>query len=294
MSDQERLAIEAKIRSAGLAVPSVEEARANYELMGRITPLVDGVKAEPGTIAGLPVEYLRPDDDRGGVILFFHGGGYTIGSLDTHRGLASHIALAAGATVITVHYRRSPEHVFPTASDDCLAVYRAVLDQGHAPSSVALAGDSAGGALVIATIMGARDGGLPLPVAAFVMSPFLDMTGSGESVTEKADVDVVVRPGMIEAMGAPYLNGAPADHPVASPLFGDLTGFPPLLVHVGSYEMILDDSLRLVRKIAVADTPVELKVWPKMPHVFQLFAGELEEGRQSLREAGLFLRGHLG
>jgi len=294
MSDQERLAVEARIRSAGLAVPSVAEARANYELMGEITPLVDGVTAEPGTIAGVPVEYLRPDSDQGGVILFTHGGGYTIGSLNTHRGLASHIALAAKATVIQIDYRLSPEHVFPAASDDCLAVYRAVLEQGHAPASIALAGDSAGGGLVIATLMRARDGGLPLPCAAFVMSPFLDFTGSGDSVKEKADVDVVVRPGMIEAMGAPYLNGVPANHPSVSPLLGDLSGFPPLLVHVGSYEMILDDSLRLVRKVAVADTPVELKVWPKMPHVFQLFAGELEEGRQSLREAGAFLRAHLG
>jgi acetyl esterase/lipase len=204
------------------------------------------------------------------------------------------LALSASATVIAIDYRLAPEHVFPAASDDCLSVYRALLEQGYAAEKITLAGDSAGGALVVATLMGARDAGLPLPAAAFLMSPFVDLTGSGESGAEKVDVDVVVRPGMIEGMGGAYLNGASPDNPKASPLFGEYAGLPPLLVHVGTYETILDDSLRLVRKAAIADVAVELKVWPKMPHVFQLFAGELEEGRQSLQQAGSFLRRYLG
>ncbi|PZU56825.1 MAG: alpha/beta hydrolase [Sphingobium sp.] len=294
MSDRERLAIEDKVRNAGLDSADIGVTRANYELLGTITPIVDGVTAEPGTVAGLPVEYLRPSQDLGGSILFFHGGGYMIGSLNTHRGLASHLALSASATVIAIDYRLAPEHVFPAASDDCLSVYRALLEQGYAAEKITLAGDSAGGALVVATLMGARDAGLPLPAAAFLMSPFVDLTGSGESGAEKVDVDVVVRPGMIEGMGGAYLNGASPDNPKASPLFGEYAGLPPLLVHVGTYETILDDSLRLVRKAAIADVAVELKVWPKMPHVFQLFAGELEEGRQSLQQAGSFLRRYLG
>ena len=293
MSDQERLAIEEKVRNAGLTSTDVAEVRANYELMGKITPLAQGVTAEPCDVAGRPGEYLRPDDDRGGVILFIHGGGYMIGSLDTHRGIASLLAQAANASVLAIDYRLAPEHVFPSASDDCLAAYRWLLDHGHSPESIAIAGDSAGGALATGTLMRARDEGLPVPAAAYLMSPFVDLTGSGESSATKAEVDVVVRPGMIEGMGAAYLAGAAADNPSASPLFGDFAGLPPLLVHVGSYEMILDDSLRLVRKAAMADVTVELKVWPKMPHVFQLFAGELEEGRQSLREAGAFLRSQL-
>lgn len=228
------------------------------------------------------------------MILFFDGGGYMIGSLNTHRGMASLLAQAAKATVLTIDYRLAPEHSYPAASDDGLSAYRALLEQGHSPASIAIAGDSAGGALTMATLMEARDAGLPLPAAAYLMSPFVDLTGSGDSVTEKEDLDVVVRPGMIEGMGGAYLNGTPATDPKASPLFGKFAGLPPLLVHVGSYEMILDDSLRLLRKAAVADVPIALKVWPKMPHVFQLFAGELEEGRQSLVEAGAFLRSHLG
>ncbi|RSY82026.1 alpha/beta hydrolase [Sphingomonas koreensis] len=294
MSDQERLAIEAKVREAGLVSESIEEVRANYEKMGRITPLADGVAVEQGSIAGRPVEYLRPTDDRGGVVLFFHGGGYMIGSLDSHRGLASRLAVASAATVIAVDYRLAPESFFPGASDDCLSVYRALVQDPGTAGAITLAGDSAGGALVVATLMAARDEGVALPAAAFLMSPFLDLTGSGDSVSQKADVDVVVRPGMIEGMGGGYLNGAPATDPRASPLFGNVGGLPPLLVHVGTYESILDDSLRLVRKVAIADGSVELKVWPKMPHVFQLFAGELEEGRLSLDEAGAFLRSHLG
>ncbi|MFP5432905.1 MAG: alpha/beta hydrolase [Alphaproteobacteria bacterium] len=294
MSDQERLAIEDKVRNAGLDSEDVAVTRANYERLGTTTPLVEGVIAEPGTIAGLPVEYLRPVQDLGGIILFFHGGGYMIGSLNTHRGLASHLAFAAGATVIAVDYRLAPEHVFPAASDDCLAVYKALLAEGHGAKTITLAGDSAGGALVVATLMSARDAGLSLPAAAYLMSPFVDLTGSGESRLPKMNVDVVVRPGMIEGMGGAYLNGVATDNPTASPLFGEYAGLPPMLVHVGSYETILDDSMRLARKAAMADISVELKVWPKMPHVFQLFAGELEEGRQSLHEAGEFLRTHLG
>ena len=131
-----------------------------------------------------------------------------------------------------------------------------------------------------------------MPAAGFLMSPFTDLAGTGQSVQEKADVDVIVRPGMIEGMGGTYLNGVPANHPMGSPLYGDFKGLPPLLVHVGSYESILDDSLRMVRKAAVADVAVELKVWPRLPHVFQLFSGMLEEGRQSLDEAGHYLRAH--
>lgn len=294
MSDQERLAIEEKVRNAGLALPDVTEVRQNYELMGQITPLASGVTVEPCVVAGLPGEFLRPEEDKGGVILFFHGGGYMIGSLDTHRGLASLLAQAANASVLSIDYRLAPEHVFPAASDDCLAAYRWLLENGYAPGSIAIAGDSAGGALATGTLMRARDAGLAMPAAAFLMSPFVDLTGSAESIAEKVDLDVVVRPGMIEGMGGAYLAGAATDNPLASPLFGNFVGLPPLLVHVGSYETILDDSVRLARKAAIADIEVELKVWPKMPHVFQLFAGELTEGRQSLSEAGVFLRAHLG
>lgn len=292
MSEQQRLAVEDLIRGGpDLGSGTLDEMRAAFEGLGQITPADGRTRSEPGVIAGVRCEYITPDNAvEGTVILFFHGGGYVIGSLNTHRGLASILAVRAAATLVAVDYRLAPEHPFPAAAQDGLAVYRAMIAGGQSPGTIAIAGDSAGGGLALATLMQARDEGLPMPAAAFLMSPFIDLAGTGASVLEKRDVDVIVRPGMIDGMAATFLAGADARNPLASPLYGEFQGLPPILVHVGSYEAILDDSLRLVRKAAVADVAVEVKVWPRLPHVWQLFAGMLDEGHQSLAEAGAFVR----
>ena len=295
MSDQERIAVEELVRSGpDLASGSVDEVRAAYEGMGAITPLAANVSVEPAVLGGVPGEFIRPAGSAtGALIVFFHGGGYMIGSLATHRGLASLLAVAAGVTVFSVEYRLAPEHPFPAASDDALAVYQSLLDIHGGAMRIAFAGDSAGGGLALATLMRIRDAGLEPPAAAFLMSPFVDLAGTGESVEIKAGVDVVVQPSMIAGMGECYLAGQPATTPLASPIYGEFHDLPPLLIHVGTYECILDDSIRLARKAALKDVAVELKVWPRQAHVFQLFSGMLEEGRQSLVEAGAYLRSHL-
>jgi acetyl esterase/lipase len=294
MSDQERVAIEDFLRSGpDLGSGTIDEVRARYDTLGEITPLADDIVVEAATIGGVPGEYVRAPNAAGdNLVVYFHGGGYMIGSLASHRGLVALLARAAGAPVFSVDYRLAPEHPFPAAHDDALAVYRALVDGGTPAKRIALAGDSAGGGLALVTLMRARDAGLPMPACAFLMSPFVDLAGTGDSVHQNADIDVVVRPGMIEGMGGAYLNGVATTHPHASPLYGDPTGLPPLLVHVGTHEAILDDSLRFVRLAATAHVPVDLSVYSRMPHVWQMFAGRLEEGRRSLSEAGAFIARH--
>jgi acetyl esterase/lipase len=296
MSDQERIAVEDLIRSGpDLASGTIEEVRANYDAMAAITPVASDVQVEAAIVGGVPCEYVRaPNATRDRLVLYFHGGGYTIGSLASHRGLVALLARAAGASVLAVNYRLAPEHPFPAAHDDALAVYRALLEAGTRADQIAFAGDSAGGGLAVVTLMRARDAGLPMPACAFLMSPFLDLAGTGDSVHENADIDVIVRPGMIEGMGGAYLQGVATTHPHASPLYGDPTGLPPLLVHVGTHEAILDDSLRFVRKAAMSHVSTELSVYPRMPHVWQMFSGMLEEGRRSLDEAGAFIVRNVG
>jgi acetyl esterase/lipase len=296
MSDQERMAIEEFLRSGpDLGSGTVEEVRARYDTLGDITPVAKDVVVEAAKIGGVPGEHVRAPNAIGdGVVLYFHGGGYMIGSLASHRGLVALLSNAAGTPAFSVNYRLAPEHPFPAAHEDALAVYRALIEAGTPATRIALAGDSAGGGLALVTLMRARDAGLPMPACAFLMSPFVDLAGTGDSVRQNADVDVVVRPGMIEAMGGTYLNGVSTTHPHASPLYGDPSGLPPLLIHVGTHEAILDDSLRFVRRAAMAHVPVELSVYARMPHVWQMFAGRLEEGRRSLAEAGAFMKRHLG
>lgn len=296
MSDQERVAIEEFLRSGpDLGSGTIAEVRARYDMLGDVTPVPADVTVEAGRIGGVPGEYVRaPNAAADRLVLYFHGGGYMIGSLDSHRGLVALLARASGAPVFSVDYRLAPENPFPAAHDDALAVYRFLIALGMPAERIALAGDSAGGGLVLVTLMRARDEGLPMPACAFMMSPFVDLAGTGESVHENADIDVVVRPGMIEGMGGAYLGGVATTHPHASPLYGDPAGLPPLLIHVGTHEAILDDSLRLVRRAAMAHVPVELSVYARMPHVWQMFAGRLEEGRRSLSEAGAFIARHCG
>jgi acetyl esterase/lipase len=296
MSDAERQAVEAFLRAGpDLGSGTLDEVRARYDALGDVTPVAADVAVSAATVGGVAGEWVRTPDAAGDRrVLYFHGGGYVIGSPRSHRGLVALLARAAGAPVFSADYRLAPEHPFPAAPEDGLAAYRALLDGGTDPGRIALAGDSAGGGLTLAVLMRARDAGLPAPACAVLLSPFVDLAGTGDSVRENADLDVVVRPGMIEGMGGAYLNGVAPSHPHASPLYGDLAGLPPLLVQVGTHEAILDDSLRLVRRAAMAHVPVDLSVYARMPHVWQMFAGRLEEGRRALAEAGAFIARQCG
>ena len=231
---------------------------------------------------GVPAEWIVAADaptDR--TILYLHGGGFRIGSIESHRDLMQRLSAAVGARVLGINYRLCPEHIFPAPVEDALSAYRWLLDSGIPPGSIALAGDSAGGGLVLACMFAARAANLALPSAALLMSPWTDLAATGATFVSRADVDPLHQRPMILSMAKAYLgpSGDPLD-PLASPLYGDLERVPPLLIQCGDCETILDDSVRLADRAAKAGVAVELEVYPSMIHVFQAF-GELSAAGQA-------------
>jgi acetyl esterase/lipase len=225
-------------------------------------------------------------------MLYLHGGGYVVGSIATHRGLAGRLSQAAAARVLLVDYRLAPEHPFPAAVDDAASAYRWLLAQGIESARLVIAGDSAGGGLTIATLVALRDAGVPLPAAAVCLSPWVDLEGSGDSVTTKAAADPLVQKDMLLQLGAWYLAGADPRTPLAAPLYADLRRLPPLLIQVGTAEILLDDATRLAEKATAAGVKVTLESWEDMIHVWQLFAPMLPEGQQAIERIGVFVQQH--
>jgi acetyl esterase/lipase len=227
-------------------------------------------------------------DDRIG--LWLHGGGYVFGSQKSHGSMVAEAARSAGIPFLHPQYRRAPEHKYPGALDDAVEIYAALLAEGRPPQSVVVAGDSAGGGLMFAMLMAARDRGLPMPGAAAAVSPWVDMLGTGETFTSKEDIDPLISRSVVEDVAEAYLDGTPADDPYVSPLYGDVTGLPPTLIQVGEREMLHSDSERFAAALADAGTPVQLEVWPGMVHVWHLHHTRLAKARQALERLGLFLR----
>jgi len=284
------------ISSSGLEEPTIIEQREGMERMTGALPLPDGVTVEPTTLAGRPAESITPAAGTGAhVVLYLHGGGYCIGSISTHRNLAARLALASGSRVVTLDYRLAPEHPFPAAVDDAVAAYAELVDRGTDPTDLAIAGDSAGGGLTVATLLAIRDAGLPMPAAGVCLSPWTDLTQSGASYRSRAEADPMITKAGLDTMAAAYLDGGSADDPIASPLFADLTGLPPLLVHVGDAEMLLDDSVRLHERAVAAGVDATLQVWDDMIHVFQAFPADLlPESDESIAGIAAFLDDRLG
>jgi epsilon-lactone hydrolase len=227
------------------------------------------------------------------VVLYFHGGVYVISDAFLAAGLASQVGRRTHAKVISVDYRLAPEHPYPAAVDDALAAYEALLDGGVAPSDIVFAGESAGGGLAVATLVNARDRGLPLPAAAFVMSPYVDLTLAGTTMETKRDVDPLLSRDLLEPRVADYTAGQDAALGLISPIFADLSGLPPLVIQAGSHEVLLDDALRLARQAATADVEVTLDITPGVPHVFQAYYPILDEAAAALDRAGQLLSAHL-
>jgi epsilon-lactone hydrolase len=255
----------------------------------------DGVAVETMVLGGRGAERLTPlgaAPDR--AILYLHGGGYCAGSLDTHRGLAGRIAQAAGCPVCTVDYRLAPEDPHPAALLDAVAAYRDLLAGGLRPECTAIAGDSAGGGLTMATLVALRDGGGPLPAAAACLSPWVDLTQSSESYGALGPDDPMVTKAGLDAYADAYLAGTAATSPLASPLYvEDLSGLPPVLIEVGGREVLLDDATRLADRLREAGGSVSLTVWPELIHVFQVFSGDVvPEADQSIGAIGAFLSEH--
>jgi epsilon-lactone hydrolase len=269
--------------------------RARMDQVCAVDGLPDGVTFDPLTVAGCPAEWSNvPGGREDRAVLFLHGGGYCSGSIVSHRTMAGGIARAAGLRVLALGYRLAPEHPFPAALDDALAAWDWLIAQGLAPGRFALAGDSAGGGLALAMMQRLRARGQALPGAAVLFSPWTDLTMTGASMIDADPEDPLIHRGYLQGLAEAYLAGHDPRDPLVSPLFADLSGFPPVFIGAGSDETLLDDSTRLARALAVAQVSVTLSVYPWMIHAFPLWAAQLTEGRRALAEAGAFLQGRLG
>jgi phosphinothricin tripeptide acetyl hydrolase len=267
------------------------ERRAQYERAEKAFPTPPEVKVERVSAPAAPAEWLRPPAAVAGrVVLYLHGGGYVIGSPRSHRHLAAAIASAGAANALLLDYRLAPEHPFPAAVDDAVAAYGWLLDQGTAPGHIVIAGDSAGGGLTVATLLALRDASVPLPAGGVCISPWVDLTCSAESYRTKAAVDPIVASGPIEEMARAYLGDRDRRTPLASPLFADLRGLPPLLIHVGSDEVLLDDAVQLSERAKQAGVTVTLEVWDRMIHVWHWFLPMLDEAQTAIDSIGRFIR----
>ena len=295
MSQQQLQTIVQMLRSQPVVKPdaSVQEARAGFEEIASMFPMDGDIKREAVDAGGVKAEWVSaPDAEVGRAVLYLHGGGYVIGSINTHRSLAANLSRASKARVLVIDYRLAPEHPHPAAVDDSVAAYRWMLGQGLKPARIAVAGDSAGGGLTVATLVAIRDAKLPLPAAGVCLSPWVDLEGIGGSMTTKADVDPVVQKAGIEQMAAAYLGGKDPRTPLAAPLYADLTGLPPLLIQVGTAETLLDDASRLAARARKAGVAVNYEPSEDMIHVWHLFASMLDEGRQAIDRIGEFVRKH--
>ncbi|HET9173008.1 MAG TPA: alpha/beta hydrolase [Actinospica sp.] len=292
MTRQQRENLDEILRHAPLDVGGdVTEQRAIFHEMIASIPLPDDVATKQDELGGVPVVTVEiPDLDPSAVILYLHGGAYALGSAPDSVGLASDLVRRARARAISVDYRLAPEHPFPAALDDAVAAYRALLGQGVPASRIAFVGESAGGGLVAATLVALKDAGLPQPACAAVFSPWADLTVSGASATTKAELDPALTPQALRIRARDYLGDRDPATATASPVFADLSGLPPLLIQVGSHEILLDDAVRLAARAAEHDVHVELQVWPGVPHVFQGFAAILDDADQALNAAAAFIR----
>lgn len=274
---------------------SLAEVRDRFE---RIVPLLgrapENVAVAPAALGNLSAERFMPTDAvQGAVVLFLHGGGYSIGSLNTHRAFAARLAEASGVPVVSVDYRLAPENPFPAAVDDAMAAYRALLREGIPPARIVIAGDSAGGGLTLAAIAALRDSGDPLPGAGVCLSPWTDLANTGTSIKTKAPEDPILQPWELHEYAQRYLNGSDARNSLASPLYGSFKGFPPLLIHVGGAEILLDDSTRVSRSAVDAGVDVTFKLEPEMIHVWHFFAGVIPEGAAALQEVGDYIKNRI-
>jgi phosphinothricin tripeptide acetyl hydrolase len=272
------------------------ERRAMYDRAEQVFTVPPGTTVESVTAGGRPAEWIRPARARSdAVLLYLHGGGYVIGSPRSHRHLAEAIARAAGISCLLPDYRLAPEHPFPAAVDDALAAYRSLIEQRKiAPASIAIAGDSAGGGLTAVTLLSIRQAGLPMPGAAVCISPWTDLTCSAPSYQTKAATDpLVMQPG-ITVMAKEYLGATDPRTPLASPVFADLRGLPPMLIQVGSEEVLLDDATRLAERARAAGVDATIEVWDSMIHVWHWFLPWLDEAQSAVDKIGAFVRGRIG
>jgi epsilon-lactone hydrolase len=295
VSTEQRENLEAILRQSAFPadIDLNEQRRLLRELISA-QPLPADVTVTAAALGAVPTAEITIDGiEPRHVVLYFHGGVYVLGDAFQAASLASQVGRRTCAKVISVDYRLAPEHPYPAAVDDALAAYQALLRNGIAPSDIAFAGESAGGGLAVATLVNARDHGLPLPAAAFVMSPYADLTLTGATMDTKREVDVLMSRENLQSRVSDYTAGHDAALGLISPVFADLSGLPPLIIQAGTHEVLLDDAVRLARQAATADVEVTLDITPEVPHVFQTFYPILDEAAAALDRAGQLLSAHL-
>jgi len=271
---------------------SIEQRRAGMEKISE--RVASDVVCTPTEAGGIGAEWVvAPGAALDRAILYLHGGGYVTGSIVTHRATAARISRASGARVLVIDYRLAPEHPFPAAVDDATAAYKWMLAQGLKPSRIAVAGDSAGGGLTLATLLALRDAKQPLPAAAVAISPWTDLEGTGESIKTKADRDPMVAMGNLNESAKMYYAHNDPKHPLISQIHADFHGLPPLLIQVGEAEILLDDARRVAKLAKSHGVQVELEEWDEMVHVWHAFAKILPEGQQAIDKLGAFIRSHM-
>jgi epsilon-lactone hydrolase len=295
VSTEQREALDAILRQSAFPAGSdVNEQRRLLRELLSAQPLPAEITVTPAALGGVPTAEITVDGiEPRHVVLYFHGGVYVMGDASLAAGLAAQVGRRTHAKVISVDYRLAPEHPYPAAVDDALAAYEALLRGGIASSDIAFAGESAGGGLAIATMVNARDHGLPLPAAAFVMSPYADLTLAGTTMQTKREADPLLSPEALQARVTDYTSGQDAALGLISPIFADLSGLPPLIIQAGTHEVLLDDAVRLAQQAATADVEVTLDITPGVPHVFQAYYPILDEATAALDRAGQFLSAHL-
>lgn len=274
---------------------NVQRVRRVWHSLAGILWTASGVEVRRAAVAGMTSEWLTPPQAaRGKVILYLHGGAYVMGNFATHRQLVSYIARECRVRALLPEYRLAPEHRFPAAVEDALSAYRALRDDGYGPGDIVIAGDSAGGGLSMALLLSLRDAGEPAPAGAVLFSPWLDLTGSGESIRTRADRDPWFNPEEMAFMRRYYCDESEFSHPLVSPVFADVQGLPPVYIQVGDDEVLLSDSTRIAENIEAAGGDVTLEVWPEMWHVFQVFVHQMPESKAAIRKIAPFVRRCLG
>jgi epsilon-lactone hydrolase len=295
VSAEQRESLEAVLRQNAFPPDSdVSEQRRLMKELASAQPLAPDVTVTGSALGGVPTAEITVDGiEPRHVVLYFHGGVYVLGDAFQPANIASQIARRIRAKVISVDYRLAPEHPYPAAVDDGIAAYEALVHDGTAPSDVVFAGESAGGGLAIATLVNARDHGLPLPAAAFALSPYVDLTLAGTTMDTKSGADPLLSREVLEPRVADYAAGQDPALGLISPIFADLSGLPPLVIQAGTHEVLLDDAIRLAQRAATADVEVDLQVTPRVPHVFQAFYPILDEATVALDRAGQFMSARL-
>jgi acetyl esterase/lipase len=270
---------------------AVAKVRKRLDFFAGMVPTARGVQVKKDSVAGLYAEWLTPagaPEDK--LLLYWHGGAYVIGSCKSHRPFVSHIARQAGIRALLPEYRLAPEHPFPAAVEDSVNVYRALLRQGYEPANIIVGGDSAGGGLAVAMLLSLREAGDPLPGAMILLSPWLDLSGQGDSMITRAGRDPWFHAQHLAAITRYYCDEGELTNALASPVFADAAGLPQSLIQVGDDELLLSDSERFAENIRAGGGQVEIDVWPHMWHVWQMFIGLMPESRRAVEKLGTYIR----